>query len=286
MLTKKKRYVFAIVLSLAATLAGASVPQETLERLADIRVALVELNHLSKIDKVTGAEYNVRRTALENESRAVWDPYKQVSRDENISAQSTINGLVSAKLAVLVPQWQKEENEYRQAAQQQHKQNGIALEEDARRAAEFQRQRLLLQQQLNQGTIDRNTFTLKDKAALDAIAALRKKYEGPNRSFEESAQRFDQRVAQLTKAIANNPNAELPYSQVAASGNGRGGAYSYDGDVNLAASILIKQNENHFRFDKQQITSAAFTQTDMVYDHDLGRLRARYRAIKIGRAHV
>ena len=288
MLTRKKRYVviLAAVLCLSATQVTAAVPQETLERLADIRVSLVELNHLSKINKVTGAEYNVRRTALENESRAVWDPYKQVSRDDYATAQSTINGLVSAKLAVLVPQWQREENEYRQTTQQQHKQNGIALEADARRAAEFQRQRILLQQQLDQGTIDHNTFTLKDKTALDAIASLRKKYEGPNRSFEESVQRFDQRVAQLTKAIADNPNAELPHSQVSASENGRGGPYSYDSDVNLAASILIKQTENHFRFDKQQITSAAFTQTDIVYDHDLARLRARYQAISSERARA
>ena len=280
-LTCKRTYAlgFAVVLSLTAFLAKAEVPRETLERLADIKVAFNELSHLTKIGKLTGAEYNDRRKALDNEARTVWDRYRQISRDDRISAENTIDGLARSKLSILIPRWQKEEEEYRQTIEENRKQNSIALEDDARSAAEFQGQRILLQQQLDSGVIDRDTFTLKDREALDAIAGLRKKYEGPDRAFAESAQRFDQRMDQLTKAIADNPSANIPRSQVPAVETGQSKASDFDSDVKLAADLLVKQTENHFRLEKQQISSDAFREADVVYDRDLSRLRERYLSI-------
>ena len=87
-----------------------------------------------------------------------------------------MSGLANAKLALLDPQWQKEEQAFREAEKEKQDQTGIAMREDARRAVEFQRQRLLLQRHLDAGKIDRDSFTLQDREALAAIADLRKKY--------------------------------------------------------------------------------------------------------------
>jgi type IV secretion system protein VirD4 len=286
MLSGKNRItlVFALLVSLAASVAVAEIPRATIERLAAINVEKERLRQAWHLSKIRGKEYDQRVQVLDDERRALWQPYNGITRAEREAATSTINGLTSSRLAILQPGWQKEAQDARTAAEQQKKQTVAALEEDTRSAAEIQRQRLLLQQQLDGGAMDRKSFAQKDRAALDAIAALRKKYEGPNRAFAESAQRFDQRMEQLTKAMAENPNAALPRSQVPEAGAGKGTASSFDNDVQLAASILVKQTENKFRFEKEQISFAAFTETDVVYDRDLSRLRARYHAISPQRA--
>jgi type IV secretory pathway TraG/TraD family ATPase VirD4 len=281
MLPGKKSYslLLAIALSLTAILAKAEIPRETLERLADIEVELRELYHLRDTGKITVTDRTARRIALNKEEKAIWKAYRQAPRDEINSAKTTIAGLAKAKLTLLEPQWEKEEVEYRQTVKENRKKGGIELEEDARHAAEFQRQRILLQQQLDQGAIDLDSFTLKDRAALDAIAVLRKPYEDPSRSYIENAQRFDLRMEQITKTIADNPTADLPRSQVPAAEAGQNEPSDFDSDVKLAVDLLVKQTETRFMFDTKQISADISRETRLVYDSDLRRIRERYESV-------
>ena len=80
-------------------------------------------------------------------------------------------------MALLTPQWQKEQQDARQEAEDREKQTGIALEQDSRRALEFQRQRLILQKQADSGAIDPVSYAQQDRAAVTGITDLRKKYE-------------------------------------------------------------------------------------------------------------
>ena len=270
----------ALTLSLAATLAGAEIPRDTLERIAQIRIEMAELRHLNSIEKITKQEYNRRSEALTKEEAALWEPFRRASRDDLINARTTIDGLANAKLALLIPQWQKAEAEFKEARERRQKQLYAEVEDDARRAAELQRQRLLLQKQLDAGAITRETFAARDRQALDGIAALRKKYEDIGGFWP---QQFDNRLAQATKAIITSPERPLPQSQVPLAGEQPPSPSDFDRDVKLAASIAVKQQELHFQFEKQQVSSDAFRESDVVYGRDLSRLRMRYQAISVAR---
>jgi type IV secretion system protein VirD4 len=270
----------ALALSLAATLAWAEVPRPTLQRLADIRVELAELRHLNAIEQLTHQQYIDRLNALTNEQAALWAPYGRSPQDDLTNARNTINGLVNAKLSLLVPQWQQAEAQFRAAREQQKKQLNADIEDDARRAAELQRQRLNLQQQLDAGALTRDAFTVRDRQALDGIAALRKKYEDIG-GF--SPQQFDNQLAQATKAIVASPAKPLPQSQVPLAGAVPESPPDFNADVKLAATIAVKQQELHFQFEKQQVSSDAFRESDVVYDRDLSRLKMRYQATSVAR---
>src|SRR6185295_17508277 len=97
-----------------------------------------QLRQAWHISKITGKEYDQRRQVLDDEARALWRPYNGISRQERDSANATISGLTSARLAVLQPRWEKEAQDARTAAEQQKKQTAAALEADAHRAAEIQ----------------------------------------------------------------------------------------------------------------------------------------------------
>lgn len=277
---KHIRLMLAALLSFAALTAAAEIPRATIERLAAINVEREQLRQAWHISKITGKEYDQRRQVLDDEARALWQPYNGISRQEREAANTTISGLTNSRLAILQPRWEKEAQDARAAAEQQKKQTAAALEADARRAAEIQRQRLLLQRQLERGAINQGTFDAKDRVDVDAIAALRKKYEIPNTSW---ATQFDHRVALLTKAVADSPDQPLPGSQTSASGGDKG-TPSFDQDVQAAAAILVKSEENRFKFDKQQVSSDRFRETAVIYDRDLARLRERYQAISPQRA--
>ena len=270
----------ALTLSLAATLARGEVPRDTLQRLADIRVEMAELRHLDAIEQLTHQQYSDRLNALNNEQAALWAPYGRAPANDLINARSTIDGLVNAKLALLTPQWHHAEAEFRAAREQQKRQLNAEVEDDARRAAELQRQRLLLQQQLDAGAITRDDFTVRDRQALDGVAALRKKYEDIGGLWP---QQFDNQLALATKAIVASPDKSLPQSQLPLAEVVPESPPDFNADVKLAATIVVKQQELHFQFEKQQVSSDAFRETDVVYDRDLSRLKMRYQAVSIAR---
>lgn len=272
----------ALFLSLAATLAGAEVPRATLERIAEIHVELAELSHLEAIQKLTHEDYYRRSGALKNEEEALWSPYRgnRSPGDDQVKARSAVDGMAKPRLDILLPRWAKETRDFQQATEDRKKQLDAAVDDDAHSAVEFQRERLLLQRQLDAGTVDRDGFAQKDRAALAGIANLRKKYEGEADGW---ANRFDVRLQQLTQAVADNPAIALPRSQVPAATRSPTGAPDFNSDAKLAAEILVKQTENHFKFDKKEMSPDAFRETDVVYDGDLARLRTRYQAISTAR---
>lgn len=285
--------------------AVADVPPAVLERMADIRVEMAEARHLNAIGQLSNQDYNSRSDSLRKEEAAVWEPYRKISREELTSARSTIDGTVKAKLALLIPQWQQAENEFRDADKQRQKQLAADLEDDTRRAAELQRQRLSLQKQLDAGAIVHDAFAAKDREALDGIATIRKKYETAGGSWPG---RFDDRLQAITQAIVASPDTPLPVSQVpvaappqvpiaavpqvpsvAAAAQVPAVAAApqlppdFDRDVKLAADIAVRQQELHFQFAKKQISGDAFRESDVVYDRDLSRLKQRYQAISMAR---
>ena len=267
--------LFLLAFLCATPMAGAEVPRETLERLADIQVEDARGWHLNKIGKMTDQERYRRAETLHKETVALWDPYRRSPEPE---AEVTIQGLVRAKMALLTPQWQKEQQDARQEAEDREKQTGIALEQDSRRALEFQRQRLILQKQADSGAIDRDSYAQQDRAALTGIADLRKKYETAAGTWPY---KFDTRLELLTKALANNPATVLPHSQVqAGTGEGIGTAKpDFNHDVKLAAEILVKEEQNIHKFERKEISSDTYRETAVVYQRDRASLRARYQAV-------
>jgi type IV secretion system protein VirD4 len=271
--------ILVSLLTVAPKPAAAEIPRATLERLADIRVEMTELRHLNNIEKITKQEYNRRSDVLTKERAALSALFGHASQEDQINARTTIDGLVNAKLALLIPQWQKAEAAFKDTRERRQKQLYAEVEEDARRAAELQRQRLLLQKQLDAGAIPRDAFADKDRQALDGVAAIRKKYETIGGFWP---QQFDNRLAQATKAVVASPNTPLPQSQVPAAGAAQS-PLDFDRDVKLAAAIAVKQQELHFQFEKEQVSSDAFRESDVVYDRDLSRLKLRYQAISVAR---
>ena len=281
------RHVFCLIALLWAISGfAAEVPRETLERMAEVNVGLAEIRQLNSIGKLTDAEYNQRKKILDAEQRSLWEPHhltSQITPQEMQAAQTTLAGLTRMKLSLLEPRWAKEREEFREAGNRRKEQTGIELEKDARTAADFQRQRLLLQRQLDKGAIDRDSFAVKDKEAQAGISALRKKFEIAGGSYPR---RFDERLTLLTKALADNPDTVLPRSQVPATvegkGTGMGGEPDFNSDVKLAAELLANSEEIAWKFEKKQVSSDTFRETAKVYNHDLSRLRARYDTIKRG----
>lgn len=254
----------------------AEVPRETIERIAEIRVEEATAWHLNKIGKLTNQERYQRTEALHKEAVALWEPYRRSPQPE---AEATIEGLSKSKLALLTPQWQKEQQDAQHQNEQREKETGIALEQDARRALEFQRQRLVLQKQIGDGTIDQDSYEQKDRAAATGIADLRKRYETAGGIWP---QKFDTRLELLTRALNNNSTTVIPQPQVqTGTGEGTGGGHApdFNHDVKLAAGILVKEQENAFRFDRKEISSDTFREALIVYQRDRATLRARYEAI-------
>lgn len=264
-----------IALSWPISDALADVPRETIDRLVDISVQKREIRHLSAVTKITDQEYSARSKALATEERTLWEPWRRIPADQKQAALSAIQGQSRSRLSVLEPRWQTEEAAFRQASGKQKQQTALAVEDNARQATEFQRQRISLQQHLDRGTIDRETFNIKDREALAGIAALRNKQD-----TGQWGRRFDERLALFTKALADNPDTDLPRSQVQPAGEGTA---DFSKDVKLAADIVITNEENDYRFNKKQINPETYREAATVYNHDLSRLRARYDALNKGK---
>lgn len=268
-------------LSLAVHVARAEVPRETLERIALIRVETAELRHLVKTSKLTNQEFNRRTDALKQKERALWEPYRKESRDEILKARTTIEGLAKARLSLLESRWRKEQQATKEAAEDKKKELAEAVEEDARSAVEFQRERLVLKRQLESGAIGRESFAEKDRAAVSAIADLRKKYETAGGMWPQT---FDQRLALLTRALDDKPETVLPQAQVPPPKAEEAAAPDFDADVRLAAGILVQRQENLFKLDRKEISGDIWREANKAHDTDLSRLRARYQAISPERA--
>ena len=290
MLSAKARLIAAMVLAFTATLAIAEVPQETLERLAAIRVRYSELYHLRNIQKLSNDAYTQELTTLKVEEQTLWVALRQYPQSEQVSARSTVNGLANAQLSLLTQQWNKAVVEFRVAEAERKKQTTLSVEEDARKAVEFQRQRLLLQRQLKNGEIDQETFTQKDREALASIADLRKKYEPSGENWDAY---FDNRLSALSQALADVPEAAIPKPDNQTAGEPDTATLKsqvpddeppdFDRDVKRAADILVQWQEMDIRFNVHQIPASVLHKNQPVYVADIDRLNKRYRAVSTAR---
>jgi type IV secretion system protein VirD4 len=118
--------ILALLFGLLPVVADAQVPPATLERISDIRVEIAALLHQTKIGTLTYQEYSRRADVLKKEETALWNPYRRLPSDEQTRARSTVAGLAQTKLSVLSPQWQKEEQEFRNASREQRREQSAA----------------------------------------------------------------------------------------------------------------------------------------------------------------
>lgn len=273
MSTRKARLALAVIIGFSVANALADVPRETLERLAAIKVEIAKTDHLGDIGKLDQQEYRQRLNALNAEARQLWNPYRKLRGAELAAANATVDGIVNTNLSLLRPGWKEELAQYRAAGEAAQQKLASDLEADTHSAADLQRQRLLLRQQLDEGTINSETFAQKDREALNAITSLREKYQAIGGNWPKY---FDQRLKQFTKAVADNPARPLPQSQVTAGSNA---APDFNRDVTLAASITAKKRENQSLYEQKKISPDSYREVDVIYSRDLNALRARYYAI-------
>jgi type IV secretion system protein VirD4 len=209
-------WLLSIALGIAlfnAPPAQADVPQQIIDQIADLRVQQTELRHLTAIGKVTGADAVTKQQAIEAQIKTLYQPYRAEPPAEDTRVRVAIDRLVADKLSLLRPQWIQEESAFKAARDQRDKQLSTEAEDDARAAAELQRQRVVLQKQLAAVTLTPDAFTAQDKQASDAIAAFRKKYDDAG---GEWPRRFEQRYRVMLEAALKNPDAPLPQPSVAA----------------------------------------------------------------------
>jgi hypothetical protein len=294
-------WLLSIALGIAllnAPPAQADVPQQIIDQIADLRVQQTELKHLTAIGKLTGADAVTKHQAIEAQIKTLWLPYRAVPQAEDASARAAIDRLVADKLSFLRPQWIQEEAAFKAARDQRNKQLSAEAEDDARAAAELQRQRVVLQKQLAAGTLTRDAFTAQDKQASDAIAAFRKKYDAEGGEWPRW---FDQRYRVMLEAALKNPDTPLSQPSVAASQPVVAASPplaatappavtsvspvvtttppDFAADVRTAADLAVKREENQYKFDKKQIDQTLMANTNAVIDRDLAALKARYDAL-------
>jgi hypothetical protein len=257
--------------------APADVPQQIIGQIADLRVQQEELKHLTAIGKLTGADAVTKSQAIEAQIKTLYLPYRTISPAEDTRARAAIDRIAADKLSLLRPQWDQEEAAVTAARDQRSKQLYAEAEDDARAAAELQRQRAALQKQLAAGTLTQDAFAAQDKQASDAIAALRKKYADAGEQWPDW---FEQRYHVQLEAALKNADTPLPQPSVAASSPATVTAPpDFAADVRAAADLAVKREENAYKFDKKQINQALMASTDAAIDLDLARLKARYDAL-------
>ena len=292
-----RRWVLSIALGIAllnAPPAQADVPQQTIDQIADLRVQEAELRHLTAIGKLTGPDAFTKQRAIEAQINTLWLPYRALPPAEDTRARTAIDRLVTDKLSLLRSQWTQEESAFKAARDQHNKQLSAEAENDVRRAAELQRQRVVLQKELAAGTLAQDAFTAQDKQASDAIAAFRKKYDAEG---EQWSRWFDQRYRVMLEVALKNPDTPLPQPSVPAAPPVVASAPpvapsvspvvaaapppappDFAADVQTAADLAVKREENAYKFDKKQIDRTLMANTDAMINLDLARLKARYDA--------
>ena len=113
------RYLpLVLILYVWASTAFAQVPQATIERIAAINVEIREIGYLRQNQQLDNAAWGVRRDALGAELKTLQNQLRPFSADEQRQANSQIDGLIKARLAVLEPQWQKKTEDLKQQAKQ------------------------------------------------------------------------------------------------------------------------------------------------------------------------
>lgn len=270
--------VIAFMLALMPLAAGAEVPPETLEKIALLRVEAAKLRHLEAMGQLTPQEHARRAKGLKSQEAALWQPYRRLPQDEQTRAANALNGLITAQLAILTPQWTKEQRARQDAQAAAQRKTLDSLEVDVRKALEFQRERLSLQKQLSAGTLTQDAFSQKDRAALAAIADIRKAYEAAGTTY---ANRFDHHLNLMTKALADDPSTFIPQRQVMPLAPGQ--TPDFQADVQLARSLWAKRKEISEKFHKKLISSDTYRESDVIYGADIQRLELRYEAISRAR---
>lgn len=257
--------------------ARADVPQPVIDQIAGLRVQQAELKHLAAIGKLTDGDAFTKQRAIDGQINTLWQPYHAVSAAEDTRARGAIDRLVADKLSLLNPQWTQEEAAFNTARDQRGKRLYAAAEDDARAAAELQRQRVALQKERAAGTLAQDAFEAQDKQASDGIAALRQNYVDAGEQWPDW---FDQRYRVMLEAALKNPDTALPQPTVAAAAAGQPTPPpDFAADVRTAADLAVKREENADKFDKKQINQALMANTDAMIDLDLARLKARYDAL-------
>jgi type IV secretion system protein VirD4 len=301
-------WLLSIALGIAllnAPPAQADVPQQIIDQTADLRVQQTELKHLTAIGKLTGPDAAIKQQAIEAQIKTLWLPYRALPPAEDTRARTAIDRLVTDKLSFLRPQWIQEESAFKAARDQRNKQLSAEAEDDARAAAELQRRRVVLQKQLAAGTLTRDAFDVQDKQPSDGIAAFRKKYDAEGAQWSNM---FDQRYRVMLEAALKNPDTPLPQPGVAAPPPVVAAAPpgvatvppavtaapppvasvapvetttppDFAADVQTAADLEVRREENAYQFDKKQISQALMANTNAVINRDLAALKARYDAL-------
>jgi type IV secretion system protein VirD4 len=287
-------WLLSIALGIAilnAPPAQADVPQPIIDQIADLRVQQTELKHLTAIGKLTGADAVTKQQAIEAQIKALYLPYRALPPAEDTRARTAIDRLVVDKLSFLRPQWIQEESAFKAARDRHNKQLSVEAEGDARVAAELQSHLVALQKQLAAGTLTQDVFDAQNKQASDAIAAFRKKYDAEGAQWSNM---FDQRYRVMLEAALKNPDPPLSQPSVAAVPPVMTAAPpavasvspvetttppDFAADVQTAADLAVKRQENQHKFDKKQINQAIMANSDAVINRDLAALKARYDAL-------
>jgi type IV secretion system protein VirD4 len=264
--------MLALVAFLFVTPLLAQVPDATIQRLAEISVQNAEIHFLWSTSQIDGTTRSEREKPLDAEYKTLMKQVQQFPSSVQQQAQQQINGIAQTRLSLLQPQWQKQADAAKLTKDQHEAALYAAIPEDARAALEFQRKRLVLQKRRDDGVITPEAFAEEDKKALDAIAILRNKYELEGHKF---ALRFDGQLKNMTEALANSPDTQLPVSRVPAGESGTSTS-DYNKDVALAADLTIKRNDLAKRYAAKQMDSAAFRETDKILGTDVIRLSDKW----------
>lgn len=261
---------------LAAASAYAAVPEATIRRIVELKVQAEENRLLffeyQQIDHAT----NTRRTrAIDAELKTLYRPINRLPRDAQRQTQDEINGLLRARLAILLPQWQARAEAFKKQKAGEDRAARDALSLDVRAAVEAQRRRLVLQQRRDRGEISATEFARDDKKALDEIMALRARHA---RQGDAYARRFDQELQLMTRAVATDPAVPLPESRVPP---GAGGTTigDYEKDVRLAADLLREKDQASRRFwEGGRANPDAMRETENILGRDIQRLMEKWKA--------
>src|SRR5262245_55709451 len=100
--------VLVLLFCLRAASAAAQTTDADIDRIVTLRVQYEELRVHWNLKKLTTADYNEQRKPIDAELRALQAPIKKLPAAERQRIEDRIEGLVSAKLSVLAPQWRAE----------------------------------------------------------------------------------------------------------------------------------------------------------------------------------
>lgn len=209
-----RRYsVLVLLFSVQAAPVTAQVPDAVRQRIVDLNVQMNEARFQRNSHEIDADAWNARRKAIDDELNPMMRNLReQLSRDEFRSFNSELQGQISARMAILRPQWESRAEKFKEQ-QEAHEAAVLAsVDKDAATALVIQKRRMALQQGRDKGELTEGDFAAQDKEALDQIMALRTKYAAEGRSY---AERFDRQLARLTEAAAKPaaPQAAPPPKQ-------------------------------------------------------------------------